>query len=68
MADWINTSISVVVLLAICGGVFKIGRWVDRIEADQDAFKDFMREIRDDIKKIISKLPPTPVTGNSLSD
>lgn len=42
-----------------------MGRWVARIEANQDTFKEFMREIRDDIKKIFSRLPPAPVSASS---
>lgn len=47
------------VAIAVIGGatiLFKFAMWVQEVNSDRDIFKDFMREIREDIKKIHEKI------------
>ena len=45
--------------------IFKAGGWHSRVNADLSTLKQFMDEIRGDIKDILRRLPPQPVTGES---
>ena len=76
MADWFNTPMIIIVVLAVFGAGWKIVYWVasvdkDRILLKDDAEKDrsliqsFMKEIRDDIKRIFMNLPPLSTAGGS---
>ena len=54
------------VWIGIVAVVFGIGKWVGSVNADRKSFKEFMDEVRDDIKEILQRLPPPrPVTGGS---
>ena len=49
---------ALVVIAAIAGAtiLFKFAMWMQKVNSDRDLFKDFMREIREDIKKIHEKI------------
>ena len=74
MAEWTNNpwiiagvSIGLLALLyAIGRGLFALGEWVGRVNTDQTTFKDFMKEMRADIKEILLRLSSTP-TATSAS-
>lgn len=51
--------------LAFVGLVFATGRWYSSVNSDRANFKEFMDEVRQDVKEILARLPPTPVTGSS---
>lgn len=51
----------IVVVLAICGATYKFIKWTAVVDADRDQFRDFMKEIRDDIKEIFKRLPGEPL-------
>ena len=40
-------------------------KWRGAVDADRSTFKKFMDEVRDDIKKILGRLPPAVVEGHS---
>ena len=45
--------------------VFFSGRWVGHVNSELREFHEFMDEIREDIKKILSRLPLYPVSQDS---
>ena len=52
-------------LAAIGGGLFKAGGWFSNVNSDRKSFKEFMDEIRGDIKEILLRLPPLTVASSS---
>ena len=54
------STISAIVIL-----IFKSGGWFTSVNTDRANFKDFMREIREDIKNILNALPPPVVSSSS---
>ena len=56
---------AVVALLAVAALIFKAGAWVSSVNSDREWFREFMNEIRADVKSILSRLPPSPVSGDS---
>ena len=62
MPEWITDPRTIIAVLAAIGGV---GYWVGQVNSDRKSFKKFMAEVRDDIKTILSRLPPTFVGGAS---
>ncbi len=76
MAEWLSTPLIGILSLAILGVVYKVIRWMVSVDKDREFSKDeakkdratlreFMKEIRDDIKRIFERLPPAPVAGSS---
>ena len=45
--------------------IYKYGEWKGKVDSDREGFSKFMSEVRDDIKQILTRLPPVPVTVNS---
>ncbi len=64
-AENVGIVISITALLAVVGLIFKFGKWYGEVNSDQARFSDFIKEIRKDIKDILSRLPPAPTTGSS---
>ena len=73
---WLNTPVIVIAIIAVAGLVFGVGKWVgsvntdrnslkDNAKEDRTSFRELAREIREDIKKILGRLSPVPVTSNS---
>ena len=75
MAEWINTPLIVTAALAVITAVFtviwKTATWKAKVDSDRSTFKStlesFIKEIRDDIKGILSRLPSTPAPVGSGS-
>ena len=63
--QWLNTPLILTVILIVLGVFTSIGIWIGKVNSDRASFKDFMKEIRKDIKIILGRLPPRPVTGSS---
>ena len=62
MNEWLQNNY----LFVVVGGVLiSIGIWIGRVNSDRAAVVTFMKEIRDDIKKIFLRLPALAVSGNS---
>ena len=51
--------------IAVLTLVFKIGDWKGHVDSDREAFKKFIEEIRNDIKKILERLPASTTSGSS---
>lgn len=65
MADWLNTPLIVTASLAVIYAVVKVIRWTATVDLKLNQFTDFAKEVRDDIKQILLRLPPVPVAGSS---
>ena len=76
MVEWLSTPLIVIAILAVLGVGWKTVYWVASVDKDCSAlkenagkdrslFNDFAKEIRDDIKKILRRLPPAPVAASS---
>ena len=62
-------TVSVTVLLAFISFVYKHGYWKGEVNSDRKSFKDFMKEIKRDIREIKDKLsgiPPATSPGSPL--
>lgn len=55
----------ILVLIALGTLIFKVGKWVGSVNSDSATFKDFINEVRDDIKKILDRLPAKAVASGS---
>ena len=73
MSDWYTNPLLWIGVLSaaavVIGAIFSIGQWKGRLDADRSALRkdidsdrvtirDFMAEIRADIKRIFERLPP----------
>ena len=68
MEDWQIVLVAVAALGIVGGGLtaaLRIGKWVGAVNTDRISFKDFMNEIRVDIKEILKRLPPATVGSES---
>lgn len=69
MPEWITDPRTIIALLAAIGG---IGYWIGQVNSDRKSFKEFMKEIKDDIsgirdnvQKIFERLgPPTAASAS----
>ena len=64
--DPILTGIILTAVIAVVGAIvaairyaFKFGKWQGEVNSERTNFRDFMNEIRTDIKRILERLPPT---------
>ena len=63
MAEWLNTPVIILAVLGVGALIWKIGKWMGEVDADRSRFKDFIKEIREDIKKILRRLPSSTTAG-----
>jgi len=63
MDEWIKDPR---VIVSVIAAILGIGYWVGQVNSDRKSLKEFMDEIRKDIKDILGRLPPPrPVQGSS---
>ena len=61
-----NPAVWIIAAISAGGVIFAIGRWVGAVNHDRKSFDAFMKEVRDDIKEILTRLsPPPPVASLS---
>ena len=66
MPDWAgNPFLWIAVAIAVGGLIFGAGKWVGAVNSDRTSFNEFMKEIRDDVKKILDRLPSQAVSSGS---
>ena len=74
MADWLNTPVVIIAAPAVAGVVWNIARWVVKVDLStkdwarftEKGFPEFAKEIREDVKQILLRLPaPSPVASAS---
>ena len=44
-------------VFAFVVAVLAVGKWVGHVNSDRSKFNEFMKEVRDDIKTILTRLP-----------
>lgn len=65
MDEWIKSPVIIPAVIAAVSILVTIRIWIGRVNSDRENFKEFMKEVRDDIREIFRRLPPSPV--DSLS-
>ena len=72
MKDFAVSPLTVMALVTAIGLVFAIGKWVGGVNSDRKTFKEFMREIKneiskihDNIGKILDRLPAATIAHSS---
>ena len=55
------------ILSGLCTALYKFALWKGAVEEGRTTVADFMKEIRDDIKKIFDRLPETPAAVQATS-
>ena len=63
---WIGALGAVAIILVAVGTAsFKFARWTGGVDKDLESLKRSMKEVRGDIKDILSRLKPPPVSSDS---
>lgn len=57
--------LSVTLVLAGFTFAYKFGKWQGEVDNDRNNFKEYMKEVRSDIKEILSRLPAKPISSSS---
>ena len=58
--------VAFVSLLSVAAGaIFAFGQWKGKVDSDRASFKEFMTEVRNDIKEILRRLPSHTLAGSS---
>lgn len=67
METWqvILISIGITVFFAICTAIYKLAEWKGKVDEGRSAVADFMKEIRSDVKDILSRLPRSALQEGS---
>ena len=69
MQEWLASPVAWVAALSllsmVAGAAFAFGTWKGKVDSDRASFKEFMKEVRDDIKEILGRLPSPTVTDAS---
>lgn len=69
LADYALSIMAILGVLGLIGGViafvYKWGRWTGSVDADRKTFKEFMEEVKNDIKELLRRLPPVTTAGQS---
>ena len=55
----------VTLLIAVVVFIFKAGDWYGKVNTDRSNFREFMDEVRTDIKKILGYVGPEAIVGSS---
>ena len=55
----------ILILIALGTIIFKIGKWTGSVDNNIKIFKDFIKEVRDDIKEILNRIPAKSVASGS---
>lgn len=63
MPDWLSGTLSGVSLLAAVGILARLMYWGGRVDSDRENFKEFMKEVRGDIKTLLKR--SSPVRGSA---
>ena len=58
-------TIALTVVIAAVGALYKFAKWQGGVDSDRTTFKDFIKEVRADVKEILDRLPVRAVAGSS---
>ena len=64
-ADTISQSVYAIIALALLGFFWKATEWKGGKDAESKDFKEFMKEVRDNIREILARTPPVATAGRS---
>ena len=65
MSDWLNTPVTVVALLAVLTVFWTMARWTGMVDSGIRELKDGQKELRDDVKTILARLPSKVIESGS---
>ena len=65
MSDWLNTPVIVVALLAVLTVFWTMARWTGMVDSGIRELKDGQKELRDDVKTILGRLPSKVIESGS---
>ena len=72
MLGWLTLTALVALFVAVVSAIAKFSRWSAQVDSDRSSFKKFMdqmldemKEARKDIKKILQRVDPEPLTASS---
>lgn len=65
MNDFAEYGVWGIVILSVIGGILTAGTWIGKVNTDRKTFRDFMNEVRGDIKKILNRLPASTIQRGS---
>lgn len=65
MTEWFGNLVAVVAVLSVVGLVFAAGQRVGRVNSNISGVSALLKEIRQDIREILGRLPPVAVEGDS---
>lgn len=65
LRNWFSTPVIVTAVVVVASAFIGVGVWIGRVNSDRASFKEFMQEIRSDIKRIFERLPPATIAGQS---
>ncbi len=65
LADWGTIASITVAVIALGTGLFVTGRWVGGVNEHRNTVKDTLAEIREDVKNILKRIPPSTVARES---
>lgn len=69
MNEWFANPVawvaSLSLLLAAAGTILAFGVWKGKVDSDRASFNGFMKEVRNDIKEILRRLPSHTLAGGS---
>ena len=57
--------LSATVVIAAISFAYKYGKWQGEVDNDRNNFKEFIKEVRSDVKEILSRLPAKPISSSS---
>lgn len=66
MPDWLSGALSGVSVLALIGVLYRFAEWKGRVDSDRDSFRDFMSEVRSDVKLLLQRSSPTRGTSSPI--
>lgn len=70
-ADPAKATIAIIAALGVLYGlglfIFKVGSWHNSVNTDRENFKEFMEEVRKDLKELIKKISVISGTLNTNS-
>ena len=65
--EWLsNNPIVILIAFAIVGGMLTFGKWMGSVDTDRKNFREFIVEMRNDIKEILHRLPKEYTPGSPI--
>ena len=69
MNEWFANPLFWIAFLSLlsvaAGAIFAFGQWKEKVDSDRASFKEFMKEVRKNIKEILRRLPSHTLAGGS---